>query len=217
MRDFDHFSPEAVAFLSDLRQNNNREWFTAYKSYYEETVKKPAGHFGKVMSRALETLTGTAHDHKLYRIYRDVRFSKDKTPYNAHIHLSFASSGAPAKAPMWFFGLDSERLTLGCGIFQFDKPGLELFRSEMAGPRGATLMALAARLRAKAIRVPDPALKRVPAGFDKDHPHAEALRHKGFSGWKDIADTDFVVRPDLAARTIAEFSELMPIYRFFTR
>ncbi|MGZ2256529.1 DUF2461 domain-containing protein [Roseobacter sp. A03A-229] len=216
MTDFDHFSPAALRFLSDLKANNRRDWFQDNKPTYEREIKTPAKQFTQAMCPALEALTGAPHSAKIYRINRDIRFSKDKTPYNAHLHISFAPDPAPPNTPMWFFGLGTEKLSLGCGIFQFDKAGLIHFRDQMAGRKGAELIALEKHLASEGLRISPPDLKRVPPGFDSDHPHAEALRRKGFSAWADLPDTGFVTAPDLVPRTISNLRPLMPVFRFLS-
>ncbi len=212
MRDFDHFSPDALQFLSDLRANNTRVWFTSNKSIYETEIKEPTKRFAAAMCAALAAFTGQPHAAKIYRINRDIRFSRDKTPYNAHVHLSFIPESDRKSPPMWHFGLSPDRLSLGCGVFQFEKQDLAAFRAAMDGPSGGALIRLAARLRDAGIRIAEPELKRVPPGFARDHPHAEALRRKGFTGWKDINDVNTVTRTDLVERTVDELRPLVPVY-----
>ncbi len=212
MTSFDHFSPEALRFLAELKDNNNREWFAQNKGTYEAEIKAPTKLFLTVMCGALKDATGQAHGGKIYRINRDVRFSPDKRPYNAHVHASFVPESKMAQPPMWFFGLSPEKLSLGCGVFQYDKETLPVFRDEMAGPKGATLIKLSQELAAAGVRISEPQLKRVPSGYDKDHPNQEALRRKGFSAWLDIGDAGFVTSPHLVKRTTAELMKLRPVF-----
>lgn len=212
MHRFDHFSKEALEFLTDLKSNNRRDWFDQHRKTYEVEIREPTKEFARQMSDALGQFTGRTHDAKVYRINRDIRFSRDKTPYNAHIHISFAPQSDQASPPMWFFGLSPEKLSLGCGVFQYDKEGLTRFRSAMAGPQGAALIRLAEEMQAQGQRVSAPDLKRVPPGYDAAHPRGAALRRKGFSGWKDIEDPGFVTRPDLTSRTVQQMRSLRPIY-----
>lgn len=212
MTGFDHFSKDALAFLSDLKSNNTRDWFAQHRKTYETEVREPAKDFADQMSDALGEFTGQTHAAKIYRINRDIRFSKDKTPYNTHIHISFAPASDQPSPPMWFFGLSPDKLSLGCGVFQYDKESLERFRTAMAGPDGAALIRLADALETQGLRVSAPDLKRVPPGFDAAHPHEAALRRKGFSGWKDLEHPDFVTKPNLTARTVEEMTALRPIY-----
>lgn len=212
MASFDCFSPEALRFLSDLKANNTKAWFAENKTIYETHIKAPGKVFAEAMAEALQELTGQAHGSKIFRIHRDVRFSKDKTPYNAHMHFAFTPMGGSGQPPMWFFGASPSGLALGCGVFQYDKDALQNFRTAMAGQAGAALIQLTAQIQAEEIRVGEPDLNRVPPGFDKDHPHAEALRRKGFAAWIDKTDPNFVTQPALVDRTIFELRRLMPVF-----
>ncbi|WP_299676018.1 DUF2461 domain-containing protein [uncultured Roseobacter sp.] len=214
---FDHFSPAALAFLTDLKANNRRDWFQDHKAVYEAEIQRPARAFAAAMCTALDALTGTPHEAKIYRIHRDIRFSRDKTPYNAHLHLSFAPQPATPNRPMWFFGLGTETLSLGCGVFQYDKPGLAAFRTQMAGPMGAELLALIQTLETNGMRVNPPELKRVPSGIDKTHPHADALRRKGLAAWHDLPDPHSVTRPDLIPRTTEALTGFLPLFHLLDR
>lgn len=217
MASFDSFSPETLSFLSDLKTKNTKEWFAANKTTYEVHLKEPGKQFADAMALALRELTGCDHGSKIFRIYRDVRFSKDKTPYDAHLHIAFMPQGQLDQPPMWFFGLSPEKLSLGCGVFQYDKEALVTFRSAMAGPKGAQLIQLTTELRAAGIRVGEPELKRLPAGFDKDHSHGEALRRKGFAAWIDVSDPTFVTEPNLVKRAIERYDQVMPVFRLLSR
>lgn len=76
------FSKDSSDFLQGLSKHSNREWFTDHKNDYERYIKAPSEHFAAEMEQRLQTLTGHEYNSKLFRIYRDVRFSKDKTPYH---------------------------------------------------------------------------------------------------------------------------------------
>ena len=211
-----HFSKDTLAFLDGLKANNHRDWFTANKATYEAAVKHPAAAVAEAMAAALEDLTGHAQDAKVFRIHRDVRFSKDKTPYNAHVHIAFTPRTGADSPPMWFFGLDTERLTIGCGVFAYEKAALERFREDMAGDRGAEITALLGDLGKQGFRIGEPALKTVPRGYDRDHPNAEALRRKGVTAWMDLTDRRIATHPDLIERCGAIYRDLLPLYRFLS-
>ena len=217
MAQFDCFSSEAVGFLQDLKANNTKDWFAANKTTYEIHLKAPSKLFADDMALALRDLTGQDHGSKIFRIYRDVRFSKDKTPYNAHLHLAFMPTGQVVQPPMWFFGLSPDKLSLGCGVFQYDKGALDTFRDAMAGPLGKELIQTTLEMRDLGFRVGEPELKRIAPGFDTDHPHKEALRRKGFAVWMDAGTPAFVLEPNLTERTTAAFAELMPVFQLLSR
>lgn len=204
-----HFPDDTVAFLLDLKANNDREWFAQNKNRYEQAVKQPAKAFCAQMEAELQALTGLAHGSKVYRIHRDLRFSKDKTPYNPHLHISFHAKGAPAA---WFFGLEPEQLVLGVGTFAFDKPALESYRNRVAGPEGTRLAALLESLSGEGLRIGEPELKRVPAGYAPDHASAALLRRKGLSAWTDLDDPDTAAGPNLIDSCVAGFGRVKPLF-----
>ena len=199
---FETLVPDAVAFLDTLKANNNRDWFQANKTDYETTVKHPAKAFGATVAAALLELTGEEHTAKLFRVNRDVRFSKDKTPYNTHLHLLWSAGSGPG----WFFGVSSDYVTAGCGVMAFDKNQLARWRAKV-DKDGDAVAAICADLVSARFRIDKPELKRVPPPFDKDHPHGTLLRHKGLAAWKDVAG-----KGSPLPRLTSAFKELMQIH-----
>ena len=209
---FQGFSTDAITFLRDLKANNDRAWFNDHKEVYEREIKQPAEAFAAAMTAALEELTGKPLGYKIFRIHRDVRFSRDKTPYNTHLRIGFIPEHDMAQAPSWFFGLDPEALNLGTGIFAFDKAGLDGFRERLLGPDGAELVDMMKKLERGGVRLGKPDLKRVPAGYPKDHPRADLFRYKGLSAWIDRSDTTSATDPALVDACMADFIRLKPVY-----
>ncbi len=210
--DFQGFSKDAIAFLGDLRANNDRAWFNDYKNVYERQIKTPAKAFATAMASSLKALTGKPHGHKIFRLHRDVRFSKDKTPYNTHLHIAFMPEPTKISSPSWFFGLDPDKLTLGTGIFAFDKGGLDGFRKRVLGSDGTRLTTLMQDLERQGIRLGKPDLKRIPSGYPKDHPAADLLRYKGFSAWIDHADPMIATDPVMTGICRDAFARLKPVF-----
>lgn len=209
---FSGFPQEGVAFLRGLEANNDKGWFAANKSVYERAIKQPAAMFCQAVVSRLTALTGADHAAKIYRLHRDLRFSKDPTPYNAHLHISFVREGEGGVGPAWLFGLEPGRLVLGVGVMAFEKAALETFRHRVTGPQGAALSAVLDRLRGTGIRIGAPELKRVPRGFDPDHAHADLLRRKGLTVWKDFPDPMATTRPDWLDTCLSGFDQLRPVY-----
>lgn len=183
--EFAHVVDQANAFFTDLKANNNRDWFNAHKKDYEATVKKPGQLLLDVIADDLRNLTGATPKTKMFRINRDVRFSKDKTPYNTHLHLLWAPT-SDEETCNWFLGISPEYVTVGFGIMGFDKVPLVKFREFVDGPGGDKIATQTAALLKAGCRIDEPALKRVPSPFAKDHPRGDLLRRKGYVIWKDI-------------------------------
>lgn len=211
------FPDETVRFLADLKANNNRDWFTGNKALYEQAVKRPAEAYCEQICEQLRGLTGKPHKAKVFRIYRDVRFSKDKTPYNTHLHISFQPPDGTGAEPAWFFALEPGKLIFGAGTFAFDKPVLERFRRAVGDGRGGELAALLQALGKEGHRLSEPELKRVPRGFDPDMAHADLLRRKGLTAWLDTGDTQIASRPGLISHSAGAYQKLKPFFDWLSQ
>ncbi len=180
-------SEDTVKFLAALKDNNSRDWFTANKSWYEMAMKRPAADFAEAMCETLKTETGRAFKAKIFRINRDIRFSKDKTPYNTHLHMSFIPADGAGDGPAWMIGLEPGSLVMGVGLFSFSAKGLDAWRAAIDGAKGTEFAETVSGLQAAGARVEEPELKRVPSPFAQDHARGDLLRRKGFAIWTDAA------------------------------
>jgi len=212
--EFTGFTGTTLGFLSGLKADNTRGWFDDNRKTYEVAVKKPARAFSELVAGELESLTGAAHKPKLFRINRDIRFSKDKSPYNPHVHISWLPRDAGDSPPAFMFGMSPDYCTVGCGVFEFSKDALEAYRRAIAGARGDDLGHLLQAFEADGFRRQEPALKRVPPGFPADHPWAELSLHKGIAVWFDFQGPDDATRPDILTRCLERFERLLPLSRF---
>jgi uncharacterized protein (TIGR02453 family) len=184
---FSGFPEEGLQFLADLGQNNDRDWFNARKQIYIDTIVSPAQAFIVTLGERLLSIsphiqydTRTNGAGSLMRIYRDTRFSADKSPYKTWIGIRFWEGGGKASAnPGFFFGFDATGGGLHVGMHGFDKGMLAAYREAVANDEtGAALdSALAAVRAAGAYEVNGEHYKRVPRGFDPDHPRADLLRY----------------------------------------
>jgi uncharacterized protein (TIGR02453 family) len=205
---FPGFPPQAMDFLRDLRANNERVWFAAHKQVYENAIQGPTSAFVDAITPELEALTGASVTAKVFRLHRDIRFSKDKSPYNAHLHIGFHNGERGGL----YFGLEPERLHLGAGAFMFEGPALDHYRAAAADDRdGRKLADLLASLAADGYRIDPPALKRVPAPYPPDHPRGDLLRRKGVTAWREVSDRCVIEGPALLDATLAAFQRLAPL------
>ena len=208
MSDFTAFPEDGIKFLRDIKKNNNREWFQENKSRYDQGLKAPADAFCDAVAFRMKAVTDDNWTSKVFRIYRDIRFSKDKTPYNSHLHIYFGREGKPSGL---FFGLQTEKLVLGAGAFSFDKVQLPVYRDAVAVPTGAELQSLIDGYLEEGLRLNDPPLKRVPKGHDPDHPRAELLKRKGLAIWVDLPDPMIMTTPEGLAVCFEQFDRLAPL------
>lgn len=170
---------QAQGFYTALSKDNTRDWWLAHKADYDTKLKSPALALVDDMRAPLEQLSGEAITHKLFRPHRDVRFSKDKTPYSTHLHMMWTVAGGGRQDPVFFFGIAPDHVTVGAGMTGFDKPVLEDWRKfvDLDGPRVAGIID---GVTAHGFTPREAALKRVPPTFDANHPQGDLLKHKSF-------------------------------------
>lgn len=211
---FESMIHDARAFFAELSQNNTRDWYEAHKERYVEGVKKPAEFFNDLIAEDLSRRTGDAVKPKLFRIHRDVRFSKDKTPYNTHLHMMWSPTKGDALTPSWFFGLGEGYFILGVAVMGLQGDALTQYR-QFIDDRGDVLQAALDKAAISAgAEISDwgpPALKRVPKPYPPDHPHAELLKRKALAVSAPIPDNWEEV--GLVKALNARIDDLLPIYR----
>ncbi len=215
---FEQMIHDANAFFAELAQNNRRDWYEENKTRYVEGVKKPAEFFLSLIAEDLARITGDPMKPKLFRIHRDVRFSKDKTPYNTHLHLMWSPVDGHTLTPRWFFGMGEGYFMLGLGVIGLQGEGLTRFRSFIDAQGDALTDALEAAAKAGGARLSDwgPApLKRVPKPYAPDHPHGDLLKRKSLTVSAEMPDDweemGLIKAVNLRVQT------LLPVYRILQR
>jgi uncharacterized protein (TIGR02453 family) len=172
---FDGWPIEALAFYRGLEVDNSKGYWEAHRSVYEVSVLAP-------MQALLEDLAAEFGESKIFRPYRDVRFSADKSPYKTAIGATLSSGG--------YVHLSASGLSVGAGNHLMAPDQLERYRLAVDNAAiGQLLAAAVGRLQDAGVGITSgDSLKTVPRGYDKEHPRAELLRHKGLAAWKDLGE-----------------------------
>lgn len=199
---------DAHSFLTDLSENNNREWFQDHKTQYDTQIKRPAERFMADVTTWLSDQIGTTPKAKLFRPHRDVRFSKDKTPYHTHLHVLWTLADGRG----WMMGISPTYATAGSGIMGFEKGQIDAYRAAIDRDAGAELETI---LTTGDWRLDDPELKRVPAPYSPDHPRAELLRRKSLVVWRD--DLHDALRDDMRQALVDAFTEMSEVQEWLGR
>ena len=189
---FDGFARETLRFLAGIRAHNEKSWFEAHRADYQQAFLAPAVSFAEALAPRLrkiepEIAVEPRVNGSIMRINRDLRFSKDKSPYKDHLDLWFWTGDRKGwDASGFFFRLTPDRLLLGAGMYRFEPPALARYRAAVLdGRKGAALAATVAEIRKAGYDVGTELYKRVPAGVPADHPRAALLRHGGLhAGWE---------------------------------
>ncbi len=219
------FPNEAARFLADLEQHNNRTWFEEHKTRYRDSVEAPARAFFEEMKQRLAELCGVPFTGKIFRIYRDVRFSKDKTPYNPHVRMLFSCNTDYRKRdgrhgrccgahPAFYFSLEPRTTIVGTGNFEFSKDTLNAYRDAVTSNiEGAVLdKVLAGYTAAKGFRIDPPELKRVPNGYPKDHPRETLLRRKGLAVCHESLIDEKTTTSLYLNSLVSQYTAMKPLY-----
>jgi uncharacterized protein (TIGR02453 family) len=182
---FTGFSKDAFQFLAELALNNEREWFKANEERYEHAVREPALAFIRAMRPKLTKISPhfMAVDKKvggsLMRIHRDVRFSKDKSPYKTNVGIHFRhESEDDVHAPGFYVHVAPDSCFVGIGMWGPEPPALAKIRARIDADPKAWKKAIGAKKFAEAFTRGGDSLKRPPKGFADDHPFLDDLKRK---------------------------------------
>jgi uncharacterized protein (TIGR02453 family) len=184
-----YFGPETFAFLEELAENNNRQWFQENKKRYDTHVREPAIRFIVDFEPFLKEIS--AHfvadprpvGRSLFRIYRDVRFSSDKRPYKTNTGLQFRhNQGKDAHAPGFYLHLEPNNVFAAVGIWHPDPATLWKIRDAIIEKPSQWKKAVNDKAFRSRFNLTGDALRRAPRGVDPDHPLIEDLKRKDFIG-----------------------------------
>ncbi len=217
MSTFGGFTREAIDFLVELAAHNDRAWFQPRKDDYERLLKRPMEDLcvalaGILDARGLPLVADPGRSP--FRIYRDVRFSKDKSPYKTAVAASFPWRDGTRDDRMGaYFHFEPGSMSAGGGMWHPDPARLAAWRRLVADDPASVHAALDdARFLAEAGPIRGEMLSRVPAGFAKDHPDADLLRLKDVIWSRPLADAD-VLSPELPEILASLYSASLPVLR----
>lgn len=200
---------ETIGFLKALKKNNNREWFAANKAQYQQ-AHETAKIFYLNLQEALNK-----HDeiekHKLFRIYRDVRFSADKTPYKPHFAGSYSRAGASRRGGYYLRIRPGESFIAG-GFWQPNKEDLLRIRKELEMDASEFREVIGDK-KFKAVwgELQGDEVKTAPKGFNRDHPDIDLIRKKGYIFVRNFTDQE-VLAPDFLEAVNDSFKAIRPYF-----
>jgi uncharacterized protein (TIGR02453 family) len=215
-----YFSKASFNFLKELKANNNRVWFTDNKGRYESAIKEPAfrfitdfgTHLGKISEhfRADPRPVGGS----MFRIYRDTRFSKDKSPYKTAVGIQFRHElGKDAHAPGFYFHIEPGGCFVALGCWRPDSASLLKMREAIVEDPKAWKRASGGKRFRDVFRLEGDRLKRPPRGFDPEHPAVEDLKRKDFIAVTKVSQS-FVTGHDLPKELAARYRAGAPFMKF---
>ena len=214
------FGPETMRFLEEIAANNERPWFQANKHRYEDSVLEPALGFIEAMGPGIENISGhfvaipKRVGGSLMRIYRDTRFSHDKTPYKTNIGIQFRHErGKDIHAPGFYVHIEPGRCFVAAGIWRPESKALAAIRTRIVEKPDAWKKASGDKRFGKHFEFGGQRLKRPPRGFDADLPYIEDIKRKDFIASCAVAD-EAVIGGKFDALAAARFAAAAPLMAF---
>ena len=222
MTEFTGFPKDFFVFFEDLKRNNRRDWFNDNKPRYHESVVNPISEFIVCMAPRLKKISPhyvanpKPHGGSMFRIYRDTRFSKDKTPYKTHAGVQFRhEAGRDAHAPGFYVHLAGDGLFFGGGIWNPPNSHLGPIRDYMVDNARSWSRLRNAKAVQQAGGIRGDSLKRPPRGYDADHPHIDDLKKKSFYVMVEAPSKD-ALKPAFPDQVTEAFRIAAPLNRFIT-
>jgi uncharacterized protein (TIGR02453 family) len=216
-------SKKTLQFLDDLKENNNREWFLANKKRYEEYKKdyhQLIGAFLDAMKPKDASLEMLEIKNCTFRINRDIRFSKDKSPYKTHLGVWMNTNSSGVNAPGYYIHIEKGKSFIAGGLYSPEAADLKRIRKEIAFFY-EDLEEIVNDKKFKKIfngleRTEGNTLKNAPKDFEKDHPAIEFLKLKSFIAVSKIDDSE-LFESNFVATTAEKLIILKPLIDFLNR
>lgn len=212
-----------LKFFKDLKKNNNKPWFDANRPKYESAKKDFESFIQEVidkLAKSDDTISGLKAKDCMFRINRDVRFAKDKSPYKTNFGAFINKAGKKSNLAGYYFHLEPGASFVGGGLWMPLPKELAQVRQEIdycfTEFKKITAMAAFKKAYVEIHQGEDYKLKRVPKGYEAENPAAEFLKLKSFTAMKGVSDKE-LTDPDLIKKSVAALEALQPLIEFINR
>lgn len=217
------FPQSTIKFLIALSKNNNKEWFEKNRVRYDLELLQPAVQFVIDLGEKLSQISPNIYaipkiDKSIFRLYRDVRFSKNKAPFKTNLGLYFwEGSGKKMECSGLYFHIEPKLFFLGAGMYQFTKDQLKKYREIVSDPlKGKELNDLINKLlKNKKYQLGGKTYKKTPRGFDPDYKYNELLLHSGLYVSYESKNFNELTKNDPVTFSYKIFKEMLPLHKWF--
>ncbi|MEW6264921.1 MAG: DUF2461 domain-containing protein [Thermodesulfobacteriota bacterium] len=221
-REFTGFKPETLRFFRDLAANNDKLWFESHRSEYEEHILTPARSLVLVLGRRLRKTAARVQadprvNQSLFRLNRDTRFSRDKTPYKTHLALWFWEGPGPRmECSGYYFHLEPQRLMLGAGVYRFPDRMIEEYRRSVVHPKHGPALAKALdRVTGGGLfTIGGRHFKKTPRDFDPSHKNADLLLYNGLYAGTETPVPEELFSDLLVDYCLDRFEKMRPLHQW---
>lgn len=212
---------ETLDFLKKLKKNNDRDWFQANKKAFDaaqDNMTAFAGYLIGEIGKFDEAVADVDPKTCVFRIYRDTRFAKDKSPYKTNLGAYIAPGGRKSMQPGYYFHLEPGKSFVAGGKHLPDGPELLKIRTTIADQTSEFLKIVEKRSFIDAFgRLSGDALKTSPKGFDPEHKAIEYLKLKEYMAWTEFNDDKIVTSPEFSKQLVKLAEEMFPLVSFLRK
>jgi len=219
MAQFNGFPKEYFSFFNKLKQNNSKEWFEKHRGEYDEFVMHPAREFVIEMGKKLKKIAPQVNaipkvNKSLFKINRDVRFSNDKSPYKTYMGIwLWEGDGKRMECSGFYLHVENKKVLIGVGIKMFSKPLMDRYRKAVVDKKqGAALKSAVRKISAKGYLIDGKHYKKVPRGYDADHPNAEYLLYNGLTARVEEKVPDVFFSGALIDHAYTHYKNMLPLH-----
>ncbi len=212
---------ETLQFLKDLKRHNNREWFLKYKNRYDAAYIDWLGFTAELingLSKIDKKLAAAKFQPKdcVFRIYRDIRFSKDKTPYKTNFASEFSTKKGEWRVPGYYIHINPDDGFLGGGAYMLESLQLQAMREELSLNGARFNKIISNKNFKKYFTIEGDKLVNPPRGFDKEDPMAEYLKHKNLLAMHKIKEQE-ILSPKFSQHCLEVFKTMQPFLQYLER
>lgn len=206
-----------ISFLRALARNNNREWFNDNKKAYLEALGLFRDFSGKVLAgiaRFDPSLGDLEARDTIFRIYKDVRFSKDKTPYKTHFGCWMSRGGRKSTDAGYYFHLEPDNTFMAAGVYMLPREQLSLIRQEIVfNPTAFKIINDPLITKGYERTGKEDMLKKGPAGFPKDFEYLDEIKYKHYIYSKNYSEPE-IRQKDFSTKLAVDFQGLLPLVNY---
>lgn len=220
----ENFPVKTIGFLKKLSKNNNKEWFEEHRDDFNSQFLEPAFQFVTEMGDRLssivpEIMAVPKIDKSVFRLHRDVRFSKDKSPYKTNLGIYFWEGKKKMESSGFYFHIDAKGFFLGTGIYMPSKEQLKLFRDAVTDKiLGKELNNSVNKvLKNKNYSIGGKTYKKMPKGYDPASPYAEFLLYSSLYAYYESQDLNELVKNDVVDYTFKIYKDMLPIHQWLVK
>lgn len=212
--------PKCTAdFLSKLSRNNSRDWFENHREEYKTMFLEPAQEFVVEMGKKLQPVRPgiiaiPKIDKSIFRLHRDIRFSKEKLPYKTNLGIYFwEGESKKMDSSGFYFHIEPKYFFIGCGIYIFSDEMIKVYREALSDKTaGEQITNAIKKIRKAGYQIGGKHFKRLPKGFDEDFPHTELLLHNGLYCFTESSDLNLLNSKNVVEYCFKHYKNMLPFH-----